>query len=68
MQKYQKCIFWGFRCFLLFLVFFQKFIKTWVKNWVAIEGTKNTGRKQHIEVEERRRRTTVCHHSRPSQQ
>jgi hypothetical protein len=24
MQKYQKCIFWGFRCFLLFLVFFPK--------------------------------------------
>jgi len=35
MQIYQKCIFWGFHCFFAIFGFFCKFIKIWVKNWVA---------------------------------
>jgi len=35
MQIYQKCIFWGFHFFFAIFGFFCKFIKIWVKNWVA---------------------------------
>jgi hypothetical protein len=38
MQIYQKCIFWGFHCFLLFFYFSEILSKIWVKNWVATDA------------------------------
>jgi len=38
MQIYQKSIFWGFQCFLLFFIFSENSSKKRVKNWVATDA------------------------------